>query len=596
MLTVTLQLIDLKLSENYSLTGNYDNCLSRVNLRCINRETYDNRMYIDALSDERNKIFKGRVLVFGLRRSEIIHVLGYIMSISNRMNLDKNRVNLIKVSYDFIQCNTFGFRFRITDCTHVNCERTLYLRAGIMLNDAKMVNITGEWYKARTYIRPVLSPMEQYCVMGMYSFNTVISEAFPYRSGITVGCHLLSIIRKDRRLHVGLISEHNGKPFGLLGGKVEPDESRTNCLLRESLEELGYIPDCVSCVVDRDFRVSISSCEKFRAHYVVDIGTEINGLTYFDINYIRSSLCNGNISPYVTRILNHFESTTNFNIDIFADEKIETEMCIPICLTRELCSGSGLEQLYPSDFIELYESIVIEYGRLCSIDMRVISAVDEINKLKSNIHPVAKSFMDKREYFHRYPTFGFSNNVRILFNFIINSYFSELPSFGKTKPFPYVIYVDDSESIERQNLIGRIFSNLKLRLNMRMVEHTRLSLKSVNLNKDLDEFPSEFYDFGGSNLKCELDSFPSASFEYFGTTVPILTMLDYLSVLNGKRSSGEEYYRKRVGLSIYRIRPWFVSGTTKRINRTVIAWINACDLMIEKSNMCIVESKVFDVD
>jgi len=117
--------------------------------------------------------------------------------------------------------------------------------------------------------------------------------------GVVEGCAILSIIKRDNIDCYGLISEREGKPFSLPGGKMERGETKKQCLTRECREELGYVPNFMKWVTNDSFVTSASSDNKGICHYVLD-NTKLKGLTYMSIADMTKRT---DIAPYVQRVI-----------------------------------------------------------------------------------------------------------------------------------------------------------------------------------------------------------------------------------------------------------------------------------------------------
>lgn len=113
---------------------------------------------------------------------------------------------------------------------------------------------------------------------------------------IVRGSHLLSWIKMNGEICIGLISERPGKDYGLPGGKIEKGETLQHALERELSEEMAHPP---SLGLGHKFYFSISDCRKYECYYVVQ-NKWYEDLLYVPFRQIRSI----GIDRYVSRVLN----------------------------------------------------------------------------------------------------------------------------------------------------------------------------------------------------------------------------------------------------------------------------------------------------
>lgn len=109
------------------------------------------------------------------------------------------------------------------------------------------------------------------------------------------GSHLLSWIKLNGEVCIGLISERPGKDYGLPGGKIERGETLQHALDRELEEEMAHPP---VLGLGHKFYFSISDCRNFECYYVVQ-NKWYEDLLYVPFRQIQSI----GIDRYVSRVL-----------------------------------------------------------------------------------------------------------------------------------------------------------------------------------------------------------------------------------------------------------------------------------------------------
>jgi len=110
------------------------------------------------------------------------------------------------------------------------------------------------------------------------------------------GAHLLTWIKNNGEVSIGLIRENSNKLLGLPGGKIEMGETIIEGLVRELTEEMKNPP---SISQNNIFYSSPSECGKFICHFIIK-NNWFGDLLYIPVRQLSQM----DVEPYVFRIIN----------------------------------------------------------------------------------------------------------------------------------------------------------------------------------------------------------------------------------------------------------------------------------------------------